>query len=81
MADKDFLLKKHIISYLSDNYDDIYLSQYSMIAFSLTEYHKANAFGKVEDQIIAEIKRIPNYKEMIETKKRYPEIESILKSY
>jgi len=56
MADSDFLLKKYIISYLSDYYNDIYTSQYSMISFSHTEYHKANSFGKVEDQIIKEIK-------------------------
>lgn len=52
-----------------------------MIAFSHIEYYKANSFGKVEDQIIKEIKEIPNYKSMIETRERYPEIEKILKKY
>jgi hypothetical protein len=81
MADPDFILKKHIIGYLSDHYNDIYISQYSMISFSHTEYHKANAFGKVEDQIIKEIKQIPNFKEMIDSTSRYPEIEAILRKY
>ena len=49
MADEEFLMKKRIIGYLSDTYKDIYVSQYSMIAFSFTDYHKANQFGKVED--------------------------------
>ncbi len=66
MADKEFLMKKRIIGYLSDNYKDIYKSQYSMIAFSHTEYHKANSFGRVEDQMISEIKSIPNYLEIVE---------------
>lgn len=49
-----------------------------MISFSHTPYHKANAFGKVEDQMIIDIKKIPNFKEMVDSKKRYPEIEVIL---
>jgi hypothetical protein len=52
-----------------------------MISFSHTPYHAANAFGKVEDELVKEIKEIPNYKDMIETKDRFPEIETILKKY
>ncbi|CDW76247.1 kynurenine 3-monooxygenase [Stylonychia lemnae] len=81
MADPEFLMKKFIISYLSDHYNDIYTSQYSMISFSHTQYHLANAFGKVEDQIIKEIKQLPDYKEKVSSKNRYPEIEEILKKY
>lgn len=57
------------------------MSQYSMISFSHTPYHLANAFGKIEDEIIKEIKQIPNFKEMVDSKNRYPEIEQILKKY
>ena len=39
MADEEFIMKKKIIGYLSDTYKDIYVSQYSMIAFSYTGYH------------------------------------------
>ena len=42
MADEEFIMKKKIIGYLSDTYKDIYVSQYSMIAFSYTGYHQAN---------------------------------------
>lgn len=52
-----------------------------MISFSHTPYHLANAFGKVEDEIIKEIKQIPNFKELVDSKKRYTEIEEILKKY
>lgn len=81
MADEEFLLKKRIIGYLSDHYSDVYMSQYSMIAFSFTGYHLANQFGKVEDQIIKEIKVIPDYAKMIATTERFPEIVTILKKY
>ena len=52
-----------------------------MIAFSHIEYHKANAFGKVEDQMIREIKALPNFLHIIESTERYPEIEMILRKY
>lgn len=52
-----------------------------MISFSHTEYYLANAFGKVEDQIIKEIKQISNFKDMIDSTNRYSEIEVILKKY
>ena len=67
MADRDFIMKKHIISYLLENYSDIYVSQYYMISFSHTEYHKANSFGRVEDQIVNEVKEIPEYKAMVDS--------------
>lgn len=52
-----------------------------MISFNNIPYHLANAFGKVEDEIIKEIKSIPNFKDMVDSKQRYPEIENILIKY
>lgn len=67
MADRDFIMKKHIISYLLEHYSDIYVSQYYMISFSHTEYHKANSFGKVEEQIVKEVKELPDFKRMVDS--------------
>ena len=81
MADQEFLLKKKILGYLADTYDDIFFSQYQMISFSHTPYHEANSFGKVEDELVKEIKAIPNYMDMVTSKERFSEIESILRKY
>lgn len=53
-----------------------------MISFTHTPYHEANSFGKVEDELVKEVKStIPNYMDMITSKERFPEIEAILRKY
>ena len=70
MFDEDYQERKAIINYLSDNYQDLFLSQYQLIEFSNIEFKKAVNFGKVEDEIIRQIRMIPNYERIIESKKR-----------
>jgi kynurenine 3-monooxygenase len=49
MADPEYILRKHIITYLTDHYSDLYTSQHSMIDFSYLDYSKALSFTEVED--------------------------------
>lgn len=68
MADEEYILRKKIITYLTENYSDIFMSQYSMIAFNDVSYNKALRFGQTEDQIIKEITAISDFMDLVNNK-------------
>ncbi|CDW82530.1 kynurenine 3-monooxygenase [Stylonychia lemnae] len=81
MFDKDFQEKKAIINYLSDNYQDLFLSSYQLIEFSHIEFQKAINFKQVEDEIVRQIRMIPNYERIVESQKKDSIIRHILKNF
>ena len=81
MADPEFMIRRKILTYLTENYSEIFLSQYSMIAFRLIQYKDALRFSKVEDQIIKEITALPNYMELVLNKRVSEKVRKILLKY
>eukprot|EP00347_Sterkiella_histriomuscorum_P001769 403370753 len=81
MFDDEFQEKKLIINYLSDNYEDLFMSQYQLIEFSNIDFYKAKSFEKVEEEIVRQIRMIPNFDKIIENNKRDSIIRQILRSF
>lgn len=53
--DEDFQRRSEIVNYLSDNYEEYFMSQHQMIEHSDIEFYKILTFGKVEDEIVKQV--------------------------
>ena len=81
MWDEEYQERKFIINYLSENYEELFISQYQMIEFSHIDFAKARSFSRVEDEIVKQIRMIPGYLGIIENNKRESIIRQILRNF
>jgi len=81
MFDEDFQEKKQILNYLSDVYPALFTSQYQMIEFTDTDFALACRFGRVEEEIIKQVRMIPHYQKLVESGKEESVIRKILRSF
>lgn len=79
--DSEFRERKQIIDYLTEHYAQKFMSQYQLIEFSDIDFVKALTFGKVESEIVRQIRMIPNYQEIIKKDSQNTIVRQILKSY
>lgn len=77
----EFRESREIIDYLTQHYVSRFMSQYQLIEFSDIDYVKALTYGRVEDEIVKQIRMIPNYKDIIKKDSQNTIVRQILKSF
>lgn len=79
--DRKFLYRKKVSVYLSQNYPDLYLSQYQLVSFNRVDYSKALAMIPIEREILNEVCDLPRIEDIVNGGKRVALIENILNKY